>query len=234
MKSKRSYSLVALCLVAHLLGCSQITEIVPRITKPAFEPRSEAKSDQLLEYLAAADAALARDHLSRPKRNSAFELYRNALVLDPENVHAHNGVVLILRRYMALANAALSQGNFERALTLLARAQSLDANNRDVIQMRQALVQQEQLSLNGERPIVVKLSVKELESRDPALVQRLQALALSLADSGERIVIYARTDIESRWLYQQLKQAQPNHHFVVTTGLSSRPRIVRVPVVRES
>ena len=234
MKLKRSYSLVALCLLGYLAGCSQITEFVPRLPKPAFEPQAVAKRDQVLEYLAAADAALARDHLSRPRRNSAFELYRNALVLDPENIHAHNGVSLILRRYIALANAALSQGNFERALTLLARAQSLDANNRAVIQMRQALVQQEQLASSGERPIVVTLDVDQLESRDPALVQRLRALALSLANSGDRIVIYARTDIESRWLYQQLKQAQPSHRFVVTTGLSSRPRIVRVPVVGES
>ena len=211
-------------------ACSRINEFVPRIPKPAFEPQSTLAADQALEYLAAADEALSRDHLSKPRRNSAFELYRNALVLDPENIHAHNGISLVIRRYIALANAALNQGDFERALTLLERAHGLDANNLTVIKMRQALAQQEQLAINGVRPITLRLNIKELERRDPALVQILKELAESVASSGERIVIYARTDVESRWIYQQLKQAQPHYRFIVTTGLSSKPRIVRVPI----
>lgn len=196
--------------------------------KPAFEPQSIAMADQVLEYLAAADEALARDHLSRPRRNSAFTLYRNALVLDPENIHAHNGISLIVRRYISLANAALSRGEFEWALKLLKRANSVDANNLTVIRMRQALAQQEQLAISGVRP-AWRLNIAELESRDPVLVEKLRELAQSVASSGERIVIYARTDAESRWIYQQLKQAQPQYHFVVTTGLSAQPRILRLP-----
>ena len=219
-----------LCLAA----CSQMTEFVPRLSQPEFQPQSLVVADKVLVYLAAACQALATDPLSRPRRNSAFELYRNALVLDPENIHAHNGVALVVRRYISLANAALSQGRFERALSLLARAQNIDGNNSAVIAMRQALVQQEQLASIGERPITLKLAVDELEGRDPKLVGQLQNLALSLAATGERIVIYARTDSESRWLYQQIKQAQPSHHFIVTTGLSSQPRIVRVPVPKDS
>lgn len=237
--SKRSESLqsdgpapwIVTVLLLLLCGCVPQLSQLTQLNRPAvFAPKATEPENQLLEYLAAADEALARDHLTKPLRNSAFELYRGALVLDPENPHARRGLSMICRRYLALANAALSEGEYKRARRYLERLLRVDPQNPDAIALRQALAQQEQLVLAGAALKELSLPVEALSSRDPALVLELQKLAAQLARQRERIVIYARTDAEARWVYQQLKQAQPQLYLSVTTGLSPRPRIVVVPI----
>ncbi|AFU99089.1 N-acetylglucosaminyltransferase, MurG [Simiduia agarivorans SA1 = DSM 21679] len=225
---------IVTALLVFLSGCvPQLTQLT-QLQRPApFEPSAVEPENQLLEYLAAADEALARDHLTVPLRNSAFELYRGALVLDPENPHARRGLSMICRRYLALANAALSEGDYKRAQRYLRRLLRVDPQNPEAIALRQALAQQEQLVLAGAALNELPLPVDALSSRDPGLVAQLQGLASQLVRHKERIVIYARTDAEARWVYQQLKQAQPQFQFSATTGLSPRPRIVVVPVPQQ-
>lgn len=218
-----------------MAGITACTQWLPSVNaEPRFQPRAEYGPDQVVEYLAAADKALARDHLDDPVRNSALELYRNALILDSDNAHARQGIALVVRRYIALSNAALSKGQFEYATALLTRANAIDPANSVIIHLRQSLAQQEQLVLAGGMPKIIALDIDALAKRDQGLVTLLHQLAEELAISGERLVIYARTDTDVRWIYQQLKQARPEHHFIVTSGLSARPRIVSVPVPPEA
>lgn len=217
---------LALLLLLACVGCSQVVE---RIRPATFVPTSTEPKAQAREYIAAADRALADDHLSRPWRNSAVKLYNRALALDPGNKRALKGLALADRRFVGLANAALSRGNFERAYKLLDRAIELNPENQPARALRQSLVQQEQWLIAMGKASVMELDAKALSERQEALAKNLQKLAKELAESGERIVIYTRTDAEARWIYSQLKRAKPEVFFSASTGLSASPRIIRVP-----
>lgn len=212
--------------IVWLAGCSQVVE---RIRPAAFVPQSVEPLAQAQEYVAVADRALADDHLSRPWRNSAVNLYRRALALDPNNVRAQRGLALADRRFVGLANAALSRGNMSRAYALLDRALALNPANHLARDLRQSLVEQEQRLLARGEGSVMALDAEALAERRAALAASLQDLAQELANSGERIVIYTRTDAEARWVYAQLKRAVPEVFFSASTGLSATPHIVRVP-----
>lgn len=209
-----------------LLGCA---EVVERIRPTQFQASASTPEAQALEYVAAADLALARDQLSRPWRNSAVQLYQRALALDPGNQRAERGLAMADRRFVALANAALSKGNFERAYKLLDRAVSLNPDNRAARELRSRLVQQEQWLLAMGQATVIELDAEALGERRAALAERLGQLAAELAETGERIVIYTRTDAEARWVYSQIKRAKPDLYVMASTGLSASPRIIRVP-----
>lgn len=209
-----------------LVSCAQVAE---RIRPAQFQPSASTPAAQALEYVAAADLALARDQLSRPWRNSAVQLYRRALALDPDNTRAQRGLAMADRRFVALANAALSKGNFERAYKLLDRAVSLNPDNRAARQLQLRLVQQEQWLLAMGQATVIELDADALDERREALAERLGQLAAELAETGERIVIYTRTDAEARWVYSQIKRAKPDLYVMASTGLSASPRIIRVP-----
>lgn len=216
-------------LLVILVACQSVVELRD---KP-YAAKSRTKPDQLEEFLAAGDKALARDQLSVPLRNSAFELYRNALVLDPENSHARRGLGLIGQRYAALANAAMSRGNSAQALEFLSQGLRVEPRASVLINLRKSLLQLQQKVATGKQWQVWPLDKHRLAKRDQRLAKSLQVIAGELVLTGDRIAIYSRTEAEARWVYQQLRQAWPGHRFVVTTGLSSKPRIVRAPVVGE-
>lgn len=221
------FRLTVLILMPLLAACSQVPLIK---TEPqAFVPQSADNAGRVLEYLAAADAALARDRLTRPRGQSAAELYLAALHLDPDNAQARQGLQLVGRRALAQANSALSRGDFRRAARVLDQALMADSDNNALRNLRQRLAQQELLMLAGARRTELPLDEKALAGRSESLAESLAALARELAESGERIVIYTRSDDEARWVYQALRQAEPATWFSVTTRLSSRPRIVRIP-----
>ncbi|UTA47587.1 hypothetical protein L1F30_15705 [Simiduia sp. 21SJ11W-1] len=222
-------TLVAAMVLGAVLATAACSQVSERIRPATFVPVSTEPKAQAREYIAMADRALADDQLSRPWRNSAVQLYRKALKLDPNNRRALKGLALADRRFVGLANAALSRGNVERAYTLLDRAIELNPENQPARALRQSLVQQEQWLLALGKASVMELDARALSERQEALAKNLQKLAVELASSGERIVIYTRTDAEARWVYQQLKRAKPEVFFSASTGLSATPRIIRVP-----
>lgn len=219
--------LILLALLLWLTACSQVPLLKEK--PKAFVPVATDPAGRVLEYLAAADAALARDRLTRPRGQSAAELYLAVLHLEPANLHARQGLQLVGQRAMAQANAALSRGEFQRAARILDQALMADSDNHALRDLRQRLAQQEILLLAGAPEPELPLDEEALAGRSEALAESLAQLAHELADSGERIVIYTRSDEEARWIYKTLRAAQPQTWFSVTTRLSSRPRIVRVP-----
>ncbi|MBF0446712.1 MAG: hypothetical protein HQL67_00780 [Magnetococcales bacterium] len=86
----------------------------------------EQEQAKIRELLSLAQANISVDRLSRPAGDNAMEKYQQILDFDPENLEAIAGVERVVQRYVALAKAALGQGQLNRADQLLAKASGID------------------------------------------------------------------------------------------------------------
>jgi tetratricopeptide (TPR) repeat protein len=64
--------------------------------------------------------------LSYPKGDSALKYFRDILELEPNNIAAQAGIRQIVRWYINKADAALGQGDMERAKRYIQRGRSID------------------------------------------------------------------------------------------------------------
>jgi TonB family protein len=79
--------------------------------------------------LALADAALAAGKLLEPPGESALDLYRSALGIDPKNARAKAGVDNVANKLLEKAEAALTAEQLESAITALEQARDVSPNN---------------------------------------------------------------------------------------------------------
>jgi serine/threonine-protein kinase PpkA len=82
---------------------------------------------RLNRLLAQAKRHLQADRLSRPAKDNALHLYRQALGIDPHNREATQGLQAIVARYQTLAGEAQARGDTQQAQTLLQRGQQVAA-----------------------------------------------------------------------------------------------------------
>jgi TonB family protein len=79
--------------------------------------------------LALADAALAAGKLLEPPGESALDLYRSALGIDPKNERAKGGVDNVADKLLEKAEAALTAEQLESAITILEQARDVSPGN---------------------------------------------------------------------------------------------------------
>ena len=85
------------------------------------------KVDLLIEK---AGQAMADRHFIDPADGSALTLYRNALVLDPNNGEAHQGLQRLAEILFTRAQSALDERKFDVALQALESARSINPGDR--------------------------------------------------------------------------------------------------------
>jgi len=88
---------------------------------------ADEKVDLLIEK---AGQAMADRHFIDPADGSALTLYRNALVLDPNNGEAHQGLQRLAEILFARAQSALDERKFDVALQALESARSINPGDR--------------------------------------------------------------------------------------------------------
>jgi TonB family protein len=88
---------------------------------------AEEKVDLIIEK--AAQAMLDR-HFIDPAEGSALTLYRNALLLDPNNGEAHQGLQRLAEILFTRAQSALDERKFDVALQALESARSINPGDR--------------------------------------------------------------------------------------------------------
>lgn len=79
--------------------------------------------------LALADKALADGKLLEPPGDSALDLYRSALTIDPKNARAKAGIDNVANKLLEKAEAALSAEQLETAVTVLEQARDVSPDN---------------------------------------------------------------------------------------------------------
>ncbi len=84
--------------------------------KPLIEESAQQTTPQLEQLLIRADSQFTKNQLSYPSGESAKDLYRAALKLDPSSKAAKTGLSRIADKYLLFAQSQLKKGNRPKAL----------------------------------------------------------------------------------------------------------------------
>jgi serine/threonine-protein kinase PpkA len=95
--------------------------------------------DKILNQLHQAEIFLRADALTAPVGANALEFYRQVLAVDPENLTARQGLVVIAGRFSDLASAQFDKGNITDALQLVVDGLAVNPNDPVLLQQRDAL-----------------------------------------------------------------------------------------------
>ncbi len=191
------------CLVLTACESTQ-PQPEPAPAQDASEPAApEIDPIVLRDLLEQADAALARDHLTYPVEGSAYAIYAYILDVQPGQEDAMRGLEHIVEQYIALAMGALEHHRYASARSMLSRARIINPTHPSI----EPTEQQIRLLSQAQRD-VLKLTQDQLTYPDKATLHSLQTLAQVPANSSCRFTISAKNDVQGRWIYQRLAQAE--------------------------
>ncbi len=124
----RCLRLAALLLTVWVLSqwkpWNYVVELLAKPEPVPAVPVEIANDAKLLKLLDDAGIALARDRLVNPPGRNALELYRAALVLDPDNELAQRGIDNVADKLLAEAERALQERNLPGLASAIDAARS--------------------------------------------------------------------------------------------------------------
>lgn len=142
--------------------------------RPAPEPSGSApgEADRLLSR---AEAALNDYRLTTPKGDSALYYYRRVLEIDPVNLEAHDGLQMITRRYISLAEREIRNSNPKKARAFISRGMDIQPSNYQLSELEKQVdeleVRQAMLAARTESPAtsepIAEESPEDLPPLDP-------------------------------------------------------------------
>jgi TonB family protein len=196
----------------------------PAPADTAATPGLPDKPDPVRAELALAKDAFDQGRLLEPAGESALDLYRAALALDPNNAEANAGVRAVADKVLEGAEAALVAERLEEAITSIERARDIDAahprlqfldtqiaRERERLKLSQAqdisnrvntLVAQATDRMQSGRLITpangnardALLEARRLDPTNPAVAQGIRELSALLTEQARAAVTAGRTD----------------------------------------
>lgn len=217
----------AVCLTALaallLVGCEAwLHPPVPppdEDVTPAPAPEESARRKEIEFLLDEAYTAFQQDKLTTPLNDNAYYRYLRVLSLDPENAEAEQGINDIVEKYLEWAIDYARDGRFSMARRHLNKARSVDETHPNIPAVAKLIDDQ----ATADR-MTYRLSPDRLRQRTPSMVEELVGIGREASSQGATVVIYARSDEEGRWIYQQLNSATPER-IRARIELSTPPRI---------
>ncbi len=202
-----------------LLACgstpqkAEVAAAPKTVVEPKVPPRVEPSvTDTLLD---SAEALFDEGRLLSPEEDNAYLRFRAIQILDPGNPRAQSGLDAILVNESSVIRDALSRSRLDEATQgynrlkgLYPDAEVTKALAGEIAKLRESLrpvrvVESPVRALPEDR---IYLDKTALSARSPEIVSQLQDIARGLVDSDESILIYARSDAEGRWIYQQMRE----------------------------
>lgn len=234
------------CLVPFLfLGCQvPAANVEPPRPVVAPQPVAPVKKAETKEQLTVrllilnGEYTLAHDQLLTPVEDNAFDYFRAALKLDPKNERAKGGLLGIVMRYVDLARQAAARGNYSQATTMLNNARLVDADNLLIQEVSLALSEQIKSAppvepyRGGANEFLLDASL--LSKNDPEISEHLREIVQKLKETDSLAMIIARSDIEGRWIYQQMRAAVPGYLVRGDIQIGSPPRVKLISRVEEA
>lgn len=222
------------CLLAVLFlqACQAAKKPEPAPVKPVQtvkKPLQQPMSTPVRLLILNGEYTLARDQLLTPVNDNAYDYFRAALKLDPNNQRAKGGLQGIVMRYVDLARQAAARGNYSTATQMLNNARIVDPNNLLIKEVSAALSEQIKSSppvesyKGGSNEFL--LDVNLLGKDDPQMQARLAEIVNKLKSTNSLAMIIARTDNEGRWIYQKLREVDPEFRVRGDIKLGSPPRV---------
>jgi len=119
----------------------------PTTVDPAAAGAAEAATRaEVARLLAQAEQAVEQYHLTIPAHNSAWDLYQQALLLDPANPEATAGIEHIADTYLLLAQAQTERGDYDRAERHVARGLRIQPQHAGLLEQQGRLQQLNRLA----------------------------------------------------------------------------------------
>ncbi len=192
----------------------QAEVLVPEIIQPVIvaAPVLTEQQKHIRSLLNEADYALSQNKLLNPISDNAHDRYRSVLLMDATNERAKVGLQTIALRYVELARTAAVRGNIGEAQSLIRYARGID--NNAVVRDAAETIRKQIASMPPAKPYQAAegeylLDGKLLQAKDSQIISQLNSVALKAKQTGDLVLIIARSDAEGRWIYQQLRSAVP-------------------------
>ena len=188
---------------------------------PDYILRARILADMLYE----ASLAFEDGRLLYPAGDHAYDRYQEVLSLFPDNQIALQGIEDIVSRYIAMANRAIENAQFDEAEEYLNRAAS--------IRPRAVAIAESRAMLESERAIrrdYFQLDPDELRAQSLAIMSQLGTIGEYVKNRDATFLITARNDAEGRWIYRVMREAVGGYRLRGNITLGSQPNIqVNVP-----
>jgi hypothetical protein len=236
-----SHRLLILACIGMLSACQTKPEppkpvvIAPKPPVPVAPVKKVETKEQLAVRLLILNGeyTLTHDQLLTPVEDNAFDYFRAALKLDPNNQRAKGGLLGIVMRYVDLARQAAARGNYSLATTMLNNARMVDPDNLLIKEVSVALSEQIQSAPQVEPyrggADEFLLDTGLLGKSDPEISTHLSQIAQKLKETDGLAMIIARNDVEGRWIYQQMRAAVPGYRVRGDIQIGYPPRVKLVP-----
>ncbi len=232
---------VLIVLASALSACQMFPSKKPEPAPapvPVAKPKPViTKEQQVINMLILnGEYTLSQNQLLTPTNDNAYDYFRAALKLDPNNTRAKGGLQGIVMRYVDLARQAAARGNYPQATTMLNNARIVDPNNLLIKEVSTALTEQIKSAppvepyRGGANEFLLDASL--LGKDDPQIIAKITEIAQKLQATNSLAMIIARTDVEGRWIYQKMRDAVPGYRVRGDIKLGSPPRVQLVPVAQ--
>ncbi|TNG01397.1 MAG: serine/threonine protein kinase [Gammaproteobacteria bacterium] len=99
-------------------------------------PATDDRSTKLNQLLVQAEKDVQADRLTIPRGRNAFERYREALIIDPDNQIAKDGMRKIIKRKMSIIEKFIKKNELDKAETHIDHLLELIPNNQKLLQLR--------------------------------------------------------------------------------------------------
>lgn len=213
-----------------------------KVTPPAPAPQVQqpapiTKEQQVVKMLILnGEYTLSQDQLLTPANDNAYDYFRAALKLDPNNQRAKGGLQGIVMRYVDLARQAAARGNYSQATSMLNNARVVDPTNLLIKEVSAALTEQ----IKSAPPVEpyrggaheFLLDASQVGKEDPKVLARIAEIANKVKSTNSLAIIIARTDPEGRWIYQKMREAVPGYRVRGDIKLGSPVRVILEPVAQ--
>jgi hypothetical protein len=217
--------LIAVCFGA-LAGCQ--TPSPPPVQSATPEPKRIAlpapavvnHQQQIRVLLDQANRAIRYDHLTGPTPGSAQDLFRQVLILDPQNEEALRGPEKIAERFVAQALEAANRWQLVQARGQLSRARDIMPNHPSIMPTQKQL---DLLALANRKS--QKFPRDGLKDEHTETVGQLIALGTEAKGGSCRTTIIAPGDVEGRWMFQKMNEAQGEGRVRANVQIGSPPGV---------
>lgn len=227
----KHYLVFTLSLLLTSCGLSNLRQVPvssPSLAKaePPVKEKSNSLSRRLLNK---AEELYDSGHFLSPAEDNAYIRFQALKMLEPSSEEAQAGLDAILIHEASLVKDMLAASKysaagrrireleqfFPEAATLsklrVNLAQARERAKRKAQALAAASSRKKSASSAARAPDRMYLDVAGLDQQAPALIQQLESLAIKVSKSHQGVLIYARSDAEGRWIYQQMRKATPNY-----------------------
>jgi hypothetical protein len=189
----------------------------PALVAPPTPPIDYRRLNSLLD---SGLYALDDDRLTTPIDDCAYDYFKAALALVPDEPRALAGLERIIERYLEMADRAIAREQWTTARTMIGRASIVNPDHPGIAQ------------LNARIDILRRASREQIALDADALANREAEVRAQLVELGRRakrsnvqVTIIARDDAEGRWIYEQMRDAPGDVRIQAQIERGSPPRI---------